>query len=132
MGFPVTTAFVAVFLGLMQYALMLTVGLARGPAGVSLGDGGNEVLLRKMRRHGNLAENAPIFLILLGLLEVTGGSATIVTWIGGVFLVARISHAIALSTSGSGMPFRPIGALGTIGAGVGAAGMLLYTLTTAM
>ncbi len=132
MEFPVTTAFVAVFLGVLQYALMLTVGLARGPAGVSLGDGGNDELLRKIRRHGNLAENAAIFLILLGLLEMAGGSATVVTWIGGVFLVARVSHAIALSTSGSGMPFRPIGALGTIGAGVGAAGMLLYTLTAGM
>jgi len=128
MEFPVTTAYVAVFLGFLQYVLMLTVGLARGPAGVSLGDGGNEALQRKIRRHGNLAENAPIFLILLGLLEMTGGSSMVVTWIGAVFLVARISHAIALSTSGSGMPFRPIGALGTIGAGVGAAGMLLYTV----
>jgi len=132
MEFPVTTAYVAAIIGLLQYALMMAVGLARGPAGVSLGDGGNEELLRKIRRHGNLAENAAIFLVLLGLLELAGTNESIIMGIGGLFVVARISHAIALSTSGSGMPFRPIGALGTIGAGAGAAGILLYTLSVGM
>jgi hypothetical protein len=35
-----------------------------------IGDGGNEDLARIARRHGNLTENAPIFLIALASLEL--------------------------------------------------------------
>ena len=54
--------------------LSLRVSRLRRPLKIGVGDGGNEVLLRRMRAHGNFAENMPIFLILLGLLELaTGG-----------------------------------------------------------
>ena len=79
-----------------------------------------------MRRHGNLAENAALFIVLLALLELSGGYPMLVMIFGGLFVFARISHAIALTGSWSELPLRPVGALGTIVAGVGTAGMLLY------
>lgn len=128
MEFPVTTAYVAGLIGILQYILMLSVGTVRGQRNLSFGDGGDAVFLKKIRRHGNLAENAALFIVLLALLELTGSQETLVTIFGGLFVVARFSHAIALTGSGSGMPFRPIGALGTIISGVGTAGTLLYTV----
>ncbi len=126
MEFPVTTAYVAGLIGILQYILMLSVGTVRGQRQLSFGDGGDDAFLKKIRRHGNLAENAALFIVLLALLELSGANATLVAVFGGLFVFARVLHAIALTGSGSGMPLRPIGALGTIVAGVGTAGTLLY------
>lgn len=129
MTFPVLTAYTAVFLAFFQMALMLNVGLSRNKTGTSLGDGGDEVLLRKIRRHGNLTENAPIFLILLALLELVGGSTVAVLGLAIVFVVARLSHAIGLS--GGPIATKAVGALGTIASIAGAAAALLYYISPA-
>eukprot|EP00439_Symbiodinium_sp_Y106_P088907 s1_g1443.t1 len=126
MEFPVVTAAVAGVLGILQYVLMLAVGTVRGQRRLSFGDGDDPDFLRSIRRHGNLAENAALFIVLLALLELSGGYPTLVLIFGGLFVLARISHAVALSGSWSEIPLRPIGALGTIIAGTGTAGMLLY------
>jgi len=127
MEFPIVTAYVAGLIGILQFALMMAVGLARGPAGVSLGDGGNETLQRNIRRHGNLTENAPIFILLLGLLELAGGNATYVLYLGALFVVARLAHALALSGVAAGV-LRPVGAFGTLISGVGSAVLLLLAV----
>jgi uncharacterized protein len=41
---------------------------------VSVGDGGHEPLLRRMRAQANFIENAPFFLILLAGLELSDAS----------------------------------------------------------
>ena len=53
--------------------LAVRVSRARRQLKVSVGDGGNEALLRRIRAHGNYVENMPFFLILLGLVELAGG-----------------------------------------------------------
>lgn len=64
--------------------------------GVSIGDGDNVTLRTRMRAHANFSENAPIFLILLGLVELGGGNATLL-WIAGIgFILARIAHAFGM------------------------------------
>jgi len=126
---PILTAYAAAFIAIFQIVLMMTVGLSRGKNGIPFGDGGDDIMLRKIRRHGNLTENAPIFLILLALLELTSGPQSAVAGFAGLFIVARLSHAIALS-GGPGIT-RPIGALGTILSIVGTAGTLVYHVGTA-
>ena len=69
--------------------LSLRVGRLRRPLKIGVGDGGNEVLLRRMRAHANFAENMPIFLILLGLIELAGGDRTIWLWAAGIALHPR-------------------------------------------
>jgi uncharacterized protein len=128
MEFPVTTAYVAAVIGILQYILTLTVGLDRGRKSISLGDGGDEAFLKKMRRHGNLAENAALFIVLLALLELTGQQMMLVTVFGVLFVVARFSHAVAFTGTGPKTPFRLLGALGTLISGTGTAGTLLYTV----
>ena len=81
--------------------LSLRVSRLRRPLKIGVGDGGNEVLARRMRAHGNFAENMPILLILLTLLELgTGGSL----WLWGAaiaFMLARIAHAFGMDRPGA-------------------------------
>ena len=57
---------------LLQCALTILVIVRRVQAGVPLSDGGDSLLLHRIRAHGNFTETAPMALILLGLLMVTG------------------------------------------------------------
>ena len=50
--------------------LSIRVGQVRHQAGVSIGDGGNELLVRRMRAHANFIENAPLVLILIACIEL--------------------------------------------------------------
>jgi uncharacterized protein len=81
--------------------LSVRVSRLRRPLKVGVGDGGNEILLRRIRAHGNFSENVPIFLILLGLLEfATGGDL----WLWGaalLFILARIAHAFGMDRAGA-------------------------------
>ncbi len=128
MEFPVTTAYVAAFIGILQFALMVPIGMARRAASVSIGDGGDEKLQMKIRRHGNLAENAPIVILLLGLFELAGGNPDWVMYLAVLFVAARISHALALSGVMKGV-LQPAGAFGTLVSGVGSAVLLLMALS---
>ena len=80
--------------------LSVRVSRLRRPLKIGLGDGGNEVLLRRMRAHGNYAENMPIFLILVGLLELAGGDRNILWAAGIAFVLARLAHAFGMDRPG--------------------------------
>lgn len=81
-----------------------------------------------MRMHGNLAENAPLFLILLGLTEMSGQWAMFVPWIAIGFIIVRLSHIIGLATSDGYTIFRFIGGAGTIAVILILARLLVGTL----
>lgn len=132
MTLPIIAALAAAFLAVMQVILMLGVGLKRGSTGISLGDGGDEDMLRRIRRHGNFIENAPMVLILLSLLEILGGGQNIVFGFAVLFIVTRISHAIALSSASAPTAFRAVGAFGTLISLVGTAGVLVWQVSTMM
>ena len=63
---------------------------------VNVGDGGHEPLLRRMRAQANFIEHAPIFLILLGAVEISGGNRPILAIIALVFVLCRIAHGIGM------------------------------------
>jgi uncharacterized membrane protein YecN with MAPEG domain len=94
---PFVTALTAGVLLFMQTALMLNVAATRRQSRQSLGDGGNDRLLRAIRRHGNLAENAALFIAGFALLELTGGARKSLAIMCVAFVVGRVSHAIGLS-----------------------------------
>jgi len=75
MMLPVTllTATAAVFLNIW---LGVRIGQYRGKFKVSVGDGGHEPLLRRMRAQANFIECAPFVLILIAGLEISGASRT--------------------------------------------------------
>ncbi len=111
--FPLVTAATAIVLALLQIGLMLYVVFGRYRFATGLGDGGDERLRRRVRMHGNLAENAPLFLILLGLTELTGEWGLAIPAIAASFVICRLAHPIGLIHSSGANPFRVTGAAGT-------------------
>jgi len=85
--------------GLILMALSVRVIQVRGSAKVSLGDGGDPLLLSRIRAHANFAEYVPIILILMGLIESFDANRTLLGVLGVGLVLARIVQAI-----GMGMP----------------------------
>lgn len=138
---PVISALVAATLIVLQQALMITVGLHRAKAGIGVGNGNDIHLERKVRRHGNLAENSALFVATLALAELCGAPTLAVIGFGIVFVLARFGHALGFSAlSGSHVgqkgsklfpAMRAIGAFGTFFTGIGLGLFLAFTLATA-
>ena len=138
MPLPLISAATAAVLLLLQLILMVLVGLRRGRAGVFVGEGEDPHLLRRIRRHGNLAENAGLFIAALTLLELIGAEPRVVALLASAFVVARICHAIAFSslTGSHGEPgsrlfvgARIVGAFGTLLTGLATVVQLLLTVS---
>ncbi len=81
---------------LLNLWLMMRVGRVRGAEKVSIGDGGSEPLIRRMRAHSNFVENTAFVLILLALVELGMGSSIWLWAVGALYLVGRILHAIGM------------------------------------
>ena len=91
------TPIYAGLLALVYFALSYRIILMRGPGMPSLGDGGNPVLLRRIRAHGNFAEYVPFILLMIGLLELGKFPSQYLHALGITLLVARLLHGYALS-----------------------------------
>lgn len=129
-SYPIVTGITAALLGLLQVFLAGYVIKSRQKNSVSLGDGGNYELNQRIRMHGNLIENAPIFLIMLGLVELTGVHPLIVGCLGPAFVFCRLLQAYGLSPAAAKGPnaFRFIGTSGTFLCQLLLAAVLLITL----
>jgi len=113
MNFSTITAFTAGTLIVLQMLLMFSIMRLRMTA-QHRSQEGSSTLQRYARRHGNLAENAAIFLTAFALLELGGTSRTIVLALCMTFVGVRFSHAIGMSKANIDNPMRGIGALGTL------------------
>lgn len=88
---PITLT-TAAALALLHIWLSLRISAVRLKTKTSIGDGGHPVVLARMRAHANFTENAPFFLILLGLLEYNG-AWSLALWIAALlFILARLAH----------------------------------------
>lgn len=92
------TAFYAGLLGLFYLALAVNVIRSRGALKVNLGDGGREILQRRIRAHGNFAEYVPLALLLLALAETGGLAPWALHVLATALLLGRLAHAWALSS----------------------------------
>ncbi|SBV33445.1 Membrane-associated proteins in eicosanoid and glutathione metabolism (MAPEG) [uncultured Sphingopyxis sp.] len=81
---------------LLNLWLALRVGRVRTKEKVFIGDGGNDLLTRRMRAHSNFVENTAFVLILLALVELGLGSSMWLWGVGALYLVARILHALGM------------------------------------
>lgn len=98
MTIPIISAGLAGIIMVLQQILMLAAGIRRAKTAKGVGHEGDPTLERLVRRHGNLAENAAIFIVVLALLEALGTGATAVLWMAGIFLTARLLHAVGFSS----------------------------------
>lgn len=102
---PITMLYAGA-LGLILLVLSARVIQARGQQKVYMGDGGNELVLRRMRGHANFAEYVPMTLILIGFLEYRGMASWVLHALGLTLLVARLLHAYSFGFSAHFMPGR--------------------------
>ncbi len=107
------TALYAGLLAIYSIWLSFQVGSMRGKTGISIMHGDNMELAEKIRRHGNFIEYVPIALILIGVLEINGGSPIFLHVLGVALVVARVAHAQGLYHDNAGHPLRAVGAGGT-------------------
>ncbi|MDP9140213.1 MAG: MAPEG family protein [Pseudomonadota bacterium] len=91
------TPLYAGLLAILFITLSVRVVQQRGH-GVSLGHGEDQVLLRRIRGHGNFAEYVPFILLMMALLEVGGATPVwLLHALGITLVVARVLHGVALS-----------------------------------
>ena len=97
---PEVTAFFAGVMLLMQLVFGVIVSANRGRLNIATGDGGNQLMHRHIRVHGNFTENVPVMLIAMGLAELIGTSSAVM-WTGGLLLVvSRLAHPASLHKVG--------------------------------
>ena len=81
---------------LLNIWLARRVGQMRLIHKVSIGDGGNEALIARMRAQANFVEYTPFVLILIGLIELAEGSRLWLWIVGVVYILARIAHGFGM------------------------------------
>lgn len=99
---------------------------------VAFGDGGNAKLISASRSHGNLAEHAPLAIIMIGLLEQSGAHHWVLTGVACLFLFARAMHIVGIYAPMSTTPPVPrqIGVIGTWVSYAILIGWTLYVVVT--
>lgn len=112
--------------GLLLLVLTVRVIARRREQKIGLGDGGDAVLLRRSRAHGNAVETLPIGLLMLVGLELAGGGAWMLHLLGGMLLLGRVLHAWGLSSRSGVSVGRFHGMLLTMLAMLGLSGALLW------
>lgn len=112
---PVTMTFAGVA-ALINIWLAIRVGQVRQSQNVSIGDGGNEAVIRRMRAHSNYVEFTPFALILIGVVELAHHGSGTPGWlwaVASVYFLGRIAHGLGMDGGRFGKG-RSIGTLITI------------------
>lgn len=114
MALPITALTAAICALLLLITAIDTVR-QRMHSKTAFGDGGgNAKLISASRSHGNLAEHAPLVIIMIGLLE-PNADPRVLGAVAAIFVFARICHIFGLYAPMSTEPplGRKIGVVGT-------------------
>jgi uncharacterized membrane protein YecN with MAPEG domain len=111
---------------LLNIWLARRVGQMRIAHKISIGDGGNEALIARMRAQANFIEYTPFVLLLILLIELAEG-ARLWLWIVGVtYILARIAHGLGMDRPRPDpLRLRMIGVMAT---GLILLGLALYAI----
>ena len=110
---------------LLNIWLMMRVGKVRLAEKVSVGDGGNENIIRRMRAHSNFIESAPLVLILIAAIELSIGTNIVLWFVSSLYILGRIGHGFGMD-GGSLEKGRVIGTIITLLTLLGLAGWAIY------
>jgi uncharacterized protein len=110
-----TTLLFAAIFGVLHVVFTLRVGAYRLSSKISLGDGGDKVLLKRVRAHANFVETVPMGLLLLVLNELNGLAENTLLILGSVFLLSRLIHYVTIVYRLLPVFMRPLSMLGTLG-----------------
>ncbi len=113
---------------LLAPLLMYRVGKIRLGEKISLGDGGNDLMLSRIRAHGNFTENAPLALLGLIGLAMLGAHPIALHIFGAAFFIGRVLHAMGMA--GAFSQGRLVGTLLTLITFIGQALYILILIFT--
>ena len=108
------TSLYAGLLALLFLWLSARVIVYRRGNKISMGDHGDNSLLKRMRAQGNCAEYAPFGVLLLALVEMSGAPNVAVHLLGLMLLSGRALHAWGFSASPPVMNGRVFGMVLTL------------------
>ncbi len=100
-------------IGLLLVTLSLRVIGLRRSAKVSVGDGEDKDLRKRIRVQANCAEYAPLGLILLAMAELQGAPGWVVHLLGLMLVLGRMAHAYGFGSTPQIIPLRVGGMLVT-------------------
>jgi uncharacterized membrane protein YecN with MAPEG domain len=120
---PTVTMLHASLLAALFLLLAMRVSLRRSAAGIDLGEGGDEELLRRVRAHGNFAEYVPFALLLMAVAEISGTGHILLHVLGIALVLSRLCHAWGIGSVSTAA--RAIGMLLTF-AVFGVAGVVCF------
>jgi uncharacterized protein len=106
MSLPVT-AFVAAICAIMLLITAIDTVRQRIRLEAAFGDKDDPKLISSSRSHGNLAEHAPIVILMLAFLELAHAHHMTLVSIGALFLGGRVAHIIGLYMPMSNKPPLP-------------------------
>jgi len=125
--FQIVALYIALNL-ILAPLLMFRVGQIRLGKKINLGDGGDALMLSRIRAHGNFTENAPLALLGLIGLAMLNAHPIALHIFGAAFFIGRILHAMGMAGSfGQG---RLVGTLLTLLTFLGQAAYLLFLIFT--
>ena len=109
------TLITAGLLGLLFLVLTFRVVSRRVSGKIMIGDGGDALMLERIRAHANFTEHVPFALVLMGGVELASGHGSLWLWgVGGLLIAARIAHAAGMART-SPNALRAFGATATWG-----------------
>ena len=127
----IVTAIYSVLIALLFVLLAARVIRYRRANLISLGDGDDKILLRRVRAHANCAEYAPIGLLLLACAESLSGHPFLLHVVGSMLLVGRVLHAYGVSGPKMNLRLRTAGMvltfLAIVGGVIATIGQLIAT-----
>ena len=124
---PITLGAVAAA-ALINIWLSIRCGQVRTAEKVSVGDGGNDKLIRRMRAHANFNENTPIVLVMIAALEFAHTGSTALAAVAGLFMLGRVAHGLGMEGGSFGVG-RMIGTIITL---LTQLGLAIWAIMTAL
>ena len=107
--------------------LSIRIGQVRNAKKISVGDAGDEGLIRRMRAQANFIENAPLVLILIAVIEAARPGNAWLAGIAGAFTLARVAHGVGMD----GGPLRAGRMVGTLVTMLSQLGLAVWAATIA-
>ncbi|SMR81382.1 hypothetical protein SAMN04488030_1877 [Aliiroseovarius halocynthiae] len=110
------TAISAALIGLLYTWLSARVIARRMSARISVGDGEDKALIYRIRAQGNCGEYAPISLLLLLLVELSGTPTGVTIALATLIVLGRALHAFAFVKRPMSFLARRVGMIMTFAA----------------
>jgi uncharacterized membrane protein YecN with MAPEG domain len=108
-----TTLCLAAAAGVITFWHIVRIARLRMREKVLFGDGGHDLLSRRMRAQLNFVESTPFVLILAAAIEMSGKGDTWLAIAGSLFMLGRVAHAFGMDIDRPN-PLRIVGVLLTV------------------